>query len=318
MKIIKGLILLQLLAGSVSAQQTPFILSGHAGNINTIQFSPDGKALLSGCQDGTLRMWNADDHFSCSKIITIGSSSVKSICFKPDGSSFTVSTYGSFVVYKYPQLKKIAAKKKAHTTFVECANFSNDGTSIVSTSWRDNCLSQWDATTLKKVRDFNEPNWTRTAIFLPGNASIASGNHENNIRIWNVANGSIERTLAGHTDWVESLFITKDGKYLVSGSMDKTIKVWDLATGKLFKTLTNHAAGVNALAQSADGKYFASSSLDKTIKLWNVSTFEEITSLGNQENTVLCLAFSPDSKLLAAAGMDKTIKIWSIDSLVIR
>jgi WD40 repeat protein len=318
MKLLKGLALVLLFAGSVSAQQTPQILTGHTGNINTIQFSPDGKALLSGCQDGTLRMWNADDHFSSSKILTIGSSSVKSICFAPDGHSFSVSTYGSFIVYKYPQLKKTCAKKKAHTTFVECANFSNDGTSIVSTSWRDNCLSLWDTKSLKKVRDFNEPNWTRTAVFLPGNNAIASGNHENNIRIWNVANGSVERTLAGHTDWVESLFVTKDGKYLVSGSMDKTIRVWDLATGKLFKTLTNHQGGVNALAISPDGNYFASSSLDKTIKLWNATSFEEITSLDNQENIVLCLAFSPDGKLLASSGMDKTIKVWTMDALLNR
>src|SRR2546421_434598 len=44
------------------------------------------------------------------------------------------------------------------------------------------------------------------------------------------------KTLKGHTDWVNSIAYSQDGKYLASGSRDRTVKIWD-ATGKDIHTL---------------------------------------------------------------------------------
>jgi COMPASS component SWD3 len=45
------------------------------------------------------------------------------------------------------------------------------------------------------------------------------------------------RTLKGHTDWVNSVAFSPDGKLLASGSADGTIKLWDVATGQEVRTL---------------------------------------------------------------------------------
>ncbi|MCU0516729.1 MAG: protein kinase [Oscillatoria sp. Prado101] len=60
----------------------------------------------------------------------------------------------------------------------------------------------------------------------------------------------LKNTFTGHTDWVDSVAISPDGKTLVSGSYDKTIKIWNLGTGKLQKTLTGHTDGVFSVAIS--------------------------------------------------------------------
>ena len=316
MKMFRLTFILLLFAATCFSQESPLTLPGHTGNVNAIQFSPEGKYLLSGSQDGTIRVWDVATNFSCSKVLTVGSSSVKSISFSTKGDEFLVSRYGDFVSYRYPDFKKCATRKKAHTSFVESANYSHNNLYIITSSWRDNCLSLWKTGKLKKEKDFAEQSWTRPTIFLPDDKSIAAGNHENTIRIWNVETGNIERTLAGHTDWVECIFITNDGKYLVSGSLDKTIRVWELSSGKLFKTIAAHEGGITAMSLSADGKYFASSSLDKSIKLWDAVNFTEIKTLPTQDNVVLCLAFSQDGKYLATAGMDKAIKIWKLSALI--
>ncbi|MEA5609801.1 hypothetical protein VB695_17305, partial [Nodularia spumigena UHCC 0060] len=47
------------------------------------------------------------------------------------------------------------------------------------------------------------------------------------------------RTLTGHSDSVNAIALTPDGKTVISGS-DKTIKIWDVETGAQKFTLTGH------------------------------------------------------------------------------
>lgn len=70
-----------------------------------------------------------------------------------------------------------------------------------------------------------------------------------------------------HTDGINALAISPDGKLLASGSGDKTIKLWSLPEGALIKTLKGHTDSVLVLAISPDGKRLASGSADKTICL---------------------------------------------------
>jgi hypothetical protein len=77
-------------------------------------------------------------------------------------------------------------------------------------------------------------------------------------------------TLSGHTDDVESVAFSPDGRLLASGSYDDTIKLWDVATGSLVR-IYSHTADVNSVAFSPDGRLLASGSDDKTIRLWDIS-----------------------------------------------
>ena len=51
----------------------------------------------------------------------------------------------------------------------------------------------------------------------------------------------LERKLTGHTDWVNSVAVSPDGKWVASGSDDKTVKIWDIETGNCQATLEGHA-----------------------------------------------------------------------------
>ena len=55
--------------------------------------------------------------------------------------------------------------------------------------------------------------------------------------IWSDSGCGQECTLTGHSNWVNSVAYSPDGKHIVSGSWDSTVKVWNAATGKEVRTV---------------------------------------------------------------------------------
>ncbi|MFM6726125.1 MAG: WD40 repeat domain-containing protein, partial [Dolichospermum sp.] len=66
--------------------------------------------------------------------------------------------------------------------------------------------------------------------------------------------GEVESTLTGHSDYVNAIAVTPDGKTVISGSDDNTIKIWNLETGRKKFTFKGHSDWVNAIAIAPDGK----------------------------------------------------------------
>jgi WD40 repeat protein len=309
-------LLLQFIIISANAQQLLYTLQGNGGKVNTVQFSPDGKILLSGNQDGSIKAWDVANNFKQTTSVNPIGESITNISFSTDAKEIGISSYKSFFIYGNPTLKKLKAKKKAHTTFVRCANFSKSGEYVVSTSWRDNTIVIWKRSSLKVEKVLPETVWTDYAMFINDDKQIVSINHENTIKVWDVASGNLMQTFAGHTDWVYGILLSPDGKYLLSGSLDNSIKKWDLNTGKIVQTIEAHKNGITWLASSADGKYFISSSLDKTAKLWSWETMQEIAQFSGHDEAVLEAVISPDNKYIATGSLDKTIKIWAFPTSV--
>jgi WD40 repeat protein len=81
-----------------------------------------------------------------------------------------------------------------------------------------------------------------------------------------------EPTLKGHSDIVNSVSFSPDGKRIVSGSDDDTLKVWDAQTGQQTLTLKGHSDSVMSVSFIPDGKRIASGSHDKTVKIWDISS----------------------------------------------
>ncbi|WP_414624789.1 AAA-like domain-containing protein, partial [Calothrix sp. CCY 0018] len=118
-----------------------------------------------------------------------------------------------------------------------------------------------------------------SVAFSPDGKTLASGNGDKTIKLWNISSGKIISTLNGHQDTVLSVAFSPDGKTLATGSVDKTIKLWNISSGKIISTLDGHQDTVLSVAFSPDGKTLASGSHDNTIKLWNISSGKIISTL---------------------------------------
>src|SRR4051812_9881654 len=137
--------------------------------------------------------------------------------------------------------------------------------------------------------------------FSPDNRWLASGGKDDVIKIWDLANGNVLRTLYGHTSNVNALAVSPDGKLLASGSGDindprdlgtftqggvvgggdNSIRIWSVQTGQQLQVLRGHELPVAAVAFSNDGRSLTSVGGD-AVKVWDVSAGTELRSQKTQ------------------------------------
>ncbi|KAA8491677.1 Vegetative incompatibility protein HET-E-1 [Porphyridium purpureum] len=116
--------------------------------------------------------------------------------------------------------------------------------------------------------------------------------------------------LTGHSDHVNALDFSPDGRFIASGSSDKTIKVWDAHTGACVRTLTEHFDEVGAVRFSPDGKLIASGSSDTAVKLWDAHAGACVRTMKGHSGLVWAVDFSPDGRFIASGSSDTAVKVW--------
>ncbi|KAK4865268.1 hypothetical protein LT330_001891 [Penicillium expansum] len=150
----------------------------------------------------------------------------------------------------------------------------------------------------------------QSVTFSPDSRLLASGSHDNTVRLWDPATGALTKTLEGHLSSVMSVAFSSDGRLLASGSDDKTVRLWDPLTGALIQTLEGHLKSVASVAFSSDGRLLASGSGDKIVRLWNPAIGALTQILEGHLGWVVSVAFSSDGRLLASGSDDKTVRLW--------
>lgn len=134
---------------------------------------------------------------------------------------------------------------------------------------------------------------------------------ENDVIIWDLANGKRRLTLRGHTDTVKAAAFIRDDSRLVTGSTDRSVSVWDLNTGDRLSTFVAHSSGVTALEFSPDGRTLAVGGHEGPVQLWHLGSELPMGSLPS--NGAEFLYFSDGGQNLIVGSRAEQFLIFHAD-----
>ncbi|MGK7887449.1 MAG: caspase family protein [Crocosphaera sp.] len=307
-----------------TVEQTPVqsTFRGHQFSVLSVAFSPDGKTIVSGSSDGTIKVWDAKK-FSIEPLHTFNGhqESVNSVAFSPDGKTIISGSFdGTIKVWnaENPSTEPLYTFQGHHYS-VNSIAFSPDGKTIISGS-SDGTIKVWSAEnrSTEPLHTFNgHQESVMSVAYSPDGKTIISGSRDRSIKVWSAENPSTEplHTFNGHQNWVMSVAVSPDGKTIISGSSDGTIKVWNAENPSTepVHTFNGHQGSVWSVAFSPDGKTIVSGSYDNTIKVWNAENSSKglLHTFKGHQGIVNSLAFSPDGKTMVSGSFDGTIKVWS-------
>jgi WD40 repeat protein len=150
--------------------------------------------------------------------------------------------------------------------------------------------------------------------FAPDGKAVLSCSVDASARVFDLPRA--EATATGHSDRVNSVAVSRDGKHAATGSGDRTVKVWDLATGREVATLTGEAesksssvdSGILAVVFVGNDKV-AASGHERVLRTW---TFQPNKLLDNprklkEREPAFFLAADPDGKTVGAAWVDSNV-----------
>jgi WD40 repeat protein len=218
---------------------------------------------------------------------------------------------------------------QGHMDTITSIMFADNDQKLISVS-KDKTIRIWDIETgysklISGQIDNDKDGMLYAAALSPDHRYIAITGYPTKygIRIIDLSQKQVVQVLSGHSNIVNSLSFSNDGKRLLSGSADNTAIIWDVITGNDMLTLgekseTRHQDSIVDVDFSPCGKIVATASLDKTIHLWNSYTGECLSILKGHQAPVNTITFSPNGRYLISGSQDKTIRLWNMKSGLVK
>ncbi len=292
---------------------------GHAGVIQAIAYSPDGKSLVAAAE--SIRFWDAANGRLIHEMAKRKYDPIRRLAISPDGRTVAFPRSDSVRVMDVATGRQVH-DFRAHKWFSECAAFSPDG-KILASGGRDDTIRFWDLSTGKQVRTLNSPGNTTYLAYPPGGRTLVSSSRSE-CRLWDVETGKVLRRWA---DSREPTALSPNGQFLVTGTKNGRVQLWDVASGKELRQfdlpreggvigedgVIEHVAA-RCATFSNDGKLLAVGDMTNRVHVWDVATGKELICSPPYPNWVTSLAFSRDAKTLAVAVWHR-ILLWETTTM---
>ncbi len=244
------------------------LLRTDQGSIQSVAISADGQTIISGGEDGTVKMWN-------SKILTQNGlfkayeGPVRSLAISEDGQMiFGGSEDGTVKIWNRqgePQ-DELQGKFKTRQGLRRSAAISADGQTILNTDWKGT-VKIWNLQGKLQGEFKVDPIVSAVAISADGQTIISGDRDDSTVRMWNLQGKPQGEFKVDHI--VSAVAISADGRTIISGGEDGTVKMWNRQGEPQNPPFKGHQGPVRSVSISTDGKTIISGGDDGTVRMWD-------------------------------------------------
>ena len=276
-------------------------LPAKMGAIRSVHFSPDGKYIVSGSWDNTIRVWEAEPGVVISESSKEYTNGV-SLVFSPDGEHIVSGSWDHTIHVWNAEIEGVVSRPfKGHTSYVSSVMFSPDGKHIVSGSW-DHTICVWDVKTGEVVSGpfKGHTNSVTSVAFSPDGKHIVSGSWDDTIRVWDVDTREVvSEPFESYANAANSVALLHNGKHIISGSNDNTIHVWN-ASDITTQLLHSHSSETKAIHHTQI----------ETHKMNNHCTVPMLSYFADSSKLVDGWILGPNSELLFWVPPSLRVGLW--------
>ncbi len=314
----------------------------HGGAVLTAAYSPDGRIILTGGDDGSIRFWDACTGEPTGQPLLVPGW-VRAAAFSPDGHALLIvwrthpnsdpgKRFGFDPAggYTNPFMRRLAAGSaevrdihgnpaprpfpEIARSWVLAAAWSPDG-KLICTGHQDKAARIWDAGTgalRAELSGHEHEVWS--VAWGPDGRTVLTGSADGSARLWDAGTGRpVGRPLrapAGDTPIIFSTAFHPAGRVAVTGQSDFKACLWDTQTGEGQGPPLRHRGAVAAAAFSPDGRLVATASYDRTARLWDAQTGRPVGQPLPHQAIVQAVAWGPDGRTVLTGGGDKAARLW--------
>ena len=202
------------------------ILKCHPSPIRSVDFSSDGKLLMTGSNDKTIKIFELYPKHKFLSSYKGHSNWVRCVRFSPDNRLIGSCGDDNAVIIFDVEQKTVKYRFLDHSSNVNSCRFSPDGT-IISSAGNDGKIKLFDIRMGRLIQHYDAHNDKINCISYHQSGNyIISGSDDSTIKIWDLKMGQILYTVHGHRGKVKSVNFNIDGDYFCSGGEDSILMVW--------------------------------------------------------------------------------------------